>query len=210
MAEESGNKSQTARDLNISRSCIRSWMKTRESLCENDSITQKSRRIRYDPDSRKIMGFNPLGESRVYEWFRIQRVAKIGVSRLSIMDKMRADQLNNPPIKPIKVTYSWLDRFMDRNQLSLRRISGSGRSFPANSKEIIQNYLGNLHGMIALSSFEPNEIFGFDETCFRLDSPNQYTVSEVGARKTYSKTTGKEKAKFVIIFYIIYLFFFKI
>ena len=77
MAEESGNKSQAARDLNVIRSCIRSWMKTRESLFENDSITQKSRRIRYDPDSRKNMGFNPLGESRVYEWFRIQRVAKI-------------------------------------------------------------------------------------------------------------------------------------
>ena len=43
------------------------------------------------------------------------------------------------------------------------------------------------------NNFMAYEVFGFDKTSFRLDSPSNLTVSEIGARKTYSKSTGKEK-----------------
>ena len=74
-------------------------------------------------------------------------------------------------------------------------LTGSGRAFPANTKEIIVAYLDELNGLIKKNKYNKNEIFNFDETSIYMDMPSKYTVSHVGARKTFSKSTGKEKAR---------------
>ena len=55
----------------------------------------------------------------------------------------------------IKPTNSWLQRFMAR--YGLRRISGSGRSFPSDLKEILNTYFTDLQEIIAREKYKsPN------------------------------------------------------
>ena len=194
--EQCGNKSLVARENNISSEIVTRWVQNKAKIMNSVRCNKDTRKIRIISISvQKLNCLNPEAEARIYNWFLSQREKKIGVSRLSILNKMLKDQEENQPANSVKVSLSWLQRLMKRNQLSLRRISGSGRSFPSNSKEKITNYLLELHTIVKNNKFKAFEVFGFDETCFRLDSPSNLTVSEIGVRKTYSKSTGKEKAK---------------
>ncbi len=48
----------------------------------------------------------------------------------------------------IKPTTAWLQRFMVRYGLSLRRIYGSGRSFPSDIRLIVDIYIDDVQNII--------------------------------------------------------------
>ena len=188
------NKYKTAKFFSISRVNVIRWTNNRESIFATSKTTDFSTLRIIKPNLTRCK--NPQGEKRLYDWFCGLRENRVGVSRLALLDRMHKDQQENIPETPVKIGYSWLNRFMRRYDLSLRRISGSGRAFPANTKEIIEAYLEELYGFITKHKYNKNQIFNFDETCIYMDMPSKYTVSHVGARKTFSKSTGKEKARY--------------
>ena len=196
-----GSKYKTSRVFNISRSNIIRWCKLDDDILNNEFVTQNTRRIAFkSTETRRNVAQNSECEQIVYDWFKEQRVKKLGVSTLSLRNKMNSEMINKNITDKIKPTNSWLQRFMARYGLSLRRISGSGRSFPSDLKEILNTYFTDLQEIIAREKYKSHQIFNFDESFFRMDCPSAYTVSHIGARKTNSKSTGKEKAKF--IFYL--------
>jgi len=98
-------------------------------------------------------------------------------------------------IKKFRVSYGWCRRFMNRYRFSMRRISGSGRSFKPDTPIIIAKYLREIRELIREHGFTDDEIFNFDESSFYMDAVGAYTVAQKGSRKTYAKTTGHEKVR---------------
>ena len=190
---DSTNISSSSRQYAVDRKNIRRWMQDRENIFHNSSQNLNMRR-RFKPDPQRCR--NPEGEKRVYDWFCEQRRMKNGVSRLAMMKRMNDDQLEHKPMITTRASFSWIQRFMSRYNLSLRRISGSGRSFPSDTKNIIQNYLEELHRIMLDNNFTSNQVF--DETSFYMDMPSSYTFAHVGDRKTYAKSIGKGKNRLII------------
>ena len=183
--------------FNVSRTNVIRWCQSAGSvLIKNKRINRETRRVnKLSDEARQKSARNQECEKKLYEWFVEQRNQNIGVGTLSIRNKMNSILQELKPINPVKPTNSWLQRFNNRYNLTLRRISGSGRSFPSNLQEIIQKYFDEMRDILRQNQYKDSEIFNFDESCFRLDSPSLTTISHIGARKTYSRTTSHEKAK---------------
>lgn len=93
-----------------------------------------------------------------------------------------------------KASYGWSRRFFKRYGLVLRRISGSGRAFKADTVVTIRDYLLEIRNLA--KDFTEDEIFNFDETSFYMDSVGNYTLAGKGSRKTYASTTGNKYLTF--------------
>ena len=190
------SKNDASKKFNISRSNVIRWCDSIQVLDNQNKVNRETRRINNtDENSQKNSAQNPECEKLLHDWFVEQRAGNIGVGTLSLLNKMNIILKEIKPTNPIKASRSWLQRFMKRYNLSNRRISGSGRAFPSNLKELISNYFNEIDNILSKKKYKAHEIFNFDESCFRIDSPSSTTISKVGARKTYSKSTGKEKAK---------------
>lgn len=187
----------TSLDFDIPRSNVIRWCnESNVYVKKHKNLTRFTRRVvSTTSDGRQSLGQNSECEKLVFEWFKEQRRQKLGVGTLSIRNKMNMVMEELSPENQIKASGSWLQRFMSRFDLSLRRISGSGKSFPENLQEIVKNYLYNLHEVINQEEYKEHQIFNIDESCFRMDCPGSYTVSIKGANKTYAKSTGREKVK---------------
>jgi len=69
-------------------------------------------------------------------------------------------------------TNGWLVNFLSRHNLTLRRITSSGRALPKNSQEIIQKHLKKMAQFA--TEYRKSSILNMDETNIQLDYPCKY------------------------------------
>jgi len=81
-------------------------------------------------------------------------------------------------IKDFKASAGWLQRFMNRNDLVRRRITGTGRTLPKDCKEQIKSYLGTIQEVA--KTYDSNHVFNFDETSHYMDRPGNYAIEKRG------------------------------
>ena len=93
--EQLGNISQVARLNHIDRATVSKWVKNKTHILNMliNLINVNNRRLRFTTQEQKRLNcYNPEAEARLLTWFLSQREKKIGVSRLSILNKMLKDQ----------------------------------------------------------------------------------------------------------------------
>ena len=82
---------------------------------------------------------------------------------------------------------------MNRYNLVLRKISGSGRAFKPDTVNVTLNYLKEVRELA--KEYSDKEIFNFDETSYYMDAVGNVTIALKGSRKTYAMNTGHEKVR---------------
>ena len=126
-AEESSN----SHAAKVDRKRIREWRKKKEQILEVSRQIKAKERKGLDGTGRK-----PLCEEmdeRVLEWITERRSKNLRVSRIMIMKKAKIiyDELEIPEKSAnFKATHGWMDRFMRRNGLSLRRRTSTVQKYP--------------------------------------------------------------------------------
>jgi hypothetical protein len=190
------SKRKTAENLHISRSGLIKWINNREIIFD------KNQRI----DNRKISNSSsrrkseyPENENRLFEWFQSRRDNQIAVTSFQLQQEM-LNLMNRFPVennleKKFQASYGWVRKFMRRNDLVIRRLSGSGRGFPSNCQNIVQEFVREVNTKIAGNNLTTSQIFNFDESSFYMCSPGNYTIDYRGTKKSYAKTCGKEKVR---------------
>jgi hypothetical protein len=90
-----------------------------------------------------------------------------------------------------KGSNGWLNNFLLRNKLVLRRITTTGRKLSEDSAGVINEFFD----LCKLRNIDREQIYATDETNFRLDAPPNYTYETRGNKRVGAITSGKEKAK---------------
>lgn len=192
----SKSKKKTAENFKILRPSLIKWINQRQVIF-NKLQRVNNRRVTNDCNMKKQLF--PDNEARLYDWFKKMREDQIGVSCFELQTKMLAlmDEFKTeiPPKQKFTASYGCLRRFKKRNNLVIRRISGSGKGIPQNCKFITTKYLDDVNTNIEQKKLGPHQIFNFDETSFYMCSPGTYTVDHRGVKKSYSKSAGKEKVR---------------
>lgn len=194
--KKSNNKSLTGRIFGVLPSQVRRYVK-KEDLYLKCKGNLKKRNLTNASNLKKSE--NPEIEKQLYEKIVESRKNHICVRPNNIRSEMLAFCKENGNLN-FRASYGWLRRFMARYNLVFRRISGSGREFPNNSVEIINDYFKETRYFIESKKFTLNQIINFDETSFYMDMPGNYTLEMKGSRRARCKTTGKEKVRLSCIF----------
>jgi hypothetical protein len=93
--------------------------------------------------------------------------------------KAKAKDLST--VSGFRASNGWLQRFMKRNGLSLRRKITVCQNPPADSIPKLVSYITHLRGLQIKHQYRTADMFAMDETACWMDTPSDATVDSVGA-----------------------------
>lgn len=163
---ESSTISGTARKYNIDRKQVRSWLGMKESLM---SENHKHLRRRVAKRTRPQW---PDMEDRLLDWINELRDGGNCVSGKMI--KARAIEISSSV--DFRASDGWLRRFLQRNRLTRRRITTSGRDLPRDAPNICRKFLNDCQ-RFRVPNFSRHLLINMDETSLYLDSAGKYDIS---------------------------------
>ena len=139
----------------------------------------------------------PELEDQLKKWvIEERRIMKNGITLNDI--KLKGTQIaKQNKIDKFTASNGWLEKFMKRNRLSVRRNTSIGQHLPIDWQEKCASFLL----FIKTNSFGiPFDLIGnMDEVPCTFDIPHNRTVDEIGTEDISVSTTGHDKTCFTIV-----------
>ena len=197
LAKKSANKRQTAREMNIDEKLVRYWVKEEESIKEGlarvtNTRTQSPYRIQ--GGGRKVL--NEDMELEVYEWIKSLRAQHLRVTREVIQDKA-LDIVGKE--SGFKASRGWLDNFLKRKDLSLRKKTHQGQKLPKDVADRTRNFFIYLRKYYLTYDISESDIIASDQTPIYFDSVGSSTIDQLGSKSISLRSTGHDKMNFTVM-----------
>lgn len=162
--EETKSISFVGRHFDLHRKTLRNWIKNKEKIKKN-----KFKRSRYHINRANKCFFTTI-EIELNDWIKEMRSRCACISGLLIKNKALSIATSNQ-IANFKASNGWLERFLDRFNYTLRRVTSVGRDLPLDHEKILKEFLDRWKGF---SNLEREDIFNMDETSIYLDFPGRF------------------------------------
>lgn len=187
-ADEHGNRSAGNR-FGVDESCVRDWRKKRVLIfkCNREKRAFRGRKSGLFPDL----------EVTVAAFVREKRSAARLVTAEMIQTKaLQVAKDQNIPRKEFKASRGWVERFMRRNNFSLRRRTSICQKLPADFEEKLVAYQRHVIALRKETDFLLGQIGNADETPIWFDLPANYTVHDVGDKQVRDSSALPVSQKF--------------
>ena len=185
-----------AKKFNVDVRRIREWKTHKTQIREQSMKPNGKKRKTLAGAGRKP--FNELVENQVLEWIYDRPEKHLRVSCVLIMKKAKAiyDELPySQKSESFVASRGWLEKFMRRHGLSLRRRTSIGQKDPQQLINRLVSYVIHARRMQMRCDFKASQINAMDETPVWQDMVGTKTVSKVGSQDVVLKSTGHEKAR---------------
>ena len=139
---------------------------------------------------RKLMC--PEMDEKIMDWLVVQRGLGLRVSRRMIQEKGRTIFVElNASEHEFKGSTGWLNKFLDRHGLSLRRRTTIAQEDPEMLLEKIVNFVMFVSRKIDELNVSPSNIIAMDETSLWFDMISS-TIDTIGSKSVPLKSTRNE------------------
>ncbi|CAG8620819.1 7958_t:CDS:1, partial [Paraglomus occultum] len=186
-----------ARLFSVDHTQISRWRTKEEDL-------KKTRQTNRRAGSGALPSY-PLAEELLRKWILNQREGGIAVTPYDVKLQMKRllandfNQLYPDAANSFKASDPWLRRFMNRNNLSLRRHTKVSQKLPKDLHEKLCSFHKYIHLLQNNNNFELNCIANMDETPIFFDMIGTLTVDCRGAQSIPIRTTGNEKNRLTCV-----------
>ena len=99
----------------------------------------------------------------------------------------------------LRFSSSWLKRFMKRNHLSIRKITGNSNKEVEEIKKSAATFRERIFNLIQDSIYDHDFVINIDETSLPIDLPTKTTIEVIGTKHIDGLCTGKDKSHLTII-----------
>lgn len=195
---ESNSVRAAAEKFGVHRRRIQEWRRSKSTI---ERALAKSRS---DGGRKRLAGggrsqkFKVVNE-RVLEWIREKRRLRQLVSRRLIILQAKKFANELPEGEAFSGSLGWLDKFLRRNNLSLRATTTTCQRPPVDSAEKIANFVHYVRQLRKDNHYELANIFACDETAVWLDPIGKRCVEQRGARDVTVQTLGHEKLRVTVM-----------
>lgn len=141
-------------------------------------------------------------DSAVFDWILNQREKLLRVSRRSIQEKARElfVTLENNPHANFRASNGWLQKFMVRHRLSLRRRTTLAQKDPDDLNKKIASYIMYVSNTRKSKKIASDDlIVAMDETSVFFDMISNTTVTPTGSKSVPMQSTGHQKEHATIV-----------
>ena len=150
--------------------------------------------------------FYPEAEDLLYSWIIEQRKKGLAVNYTSTRLQM-CKILKKPIIQALypageyefQVNLSWVNCFMKRFDLSLRRRTKISQKLPEDTEEKLEEFRRFVIRLRTQYNFDLNSIFNMDETPVWFDMAGNMTINNKGDKTVHIRTTGNDKNRFTVV-----------
>jgi len=98
-----------------------------------------------------------------------------------------------------KASRGWLDKFLQRNELSVKRRTTIAQKEPEKLIEKMVSFILFMEHARKKINASPGDIYAMDETAVWFDMVGEATVAAKGAKSIPLKSTGHEKLRFTVV-----------
>lgn len=192
VAKETGNNLATARRYGVSEANVQRWMKDADRL-QSCSGTRKA-------FSGPRKGRHPELEEELLTFVRNARNGCIAVTTEMVQTKAREiARQRGLSAAVFKASKHWVQRFMKRSGLSLRRRTSICQRLPVDFEEKLTSFQRYVIGLRRRHGYCLGQIGNADQTPIYFDMPLTRTVEAVGAKQVKVRTTGNEKQRVTVM-----------
>jgi len=96
-------------------------------------------------------------------------------------------------------TLTWIQSFMKRYNLSLRRKTKISQKLPEDTEEKLDEFRRFIIRLRTQYNFDLNSIFNMDETPVWFDMAGNMTINNKGDKTVHVRTTGNDKNRFTVV-----------
>jgi hypothetical protein len=182
----------------VDRKRIREWRKSKEEIiqCQN---AKAANRKRLEGAGGKVMSEDL--KRTIIQWVFTMRRQGLRVSRKMIRRKATEvfRGVEDASRATFKASRGYLDRFMARGQLCVRRRTTAAQKTPEQMTEKMVSFIQYMERQRAKIGAQSDEIYAMDETAVWFDMLSDTTVNQKGAHSVSVKTTGHEKSRCTVI-----------
>ena len=186
-----------ARNFKIPRTTIRSW-KGLEAVAKSKSKSLLSKGKHVHKGAGRPLSYDADIEDSLVQWILESRDLQLPIQRKTIQHKARLQiQRTNPNFS---ASDGWLQKFMNRNSLSLRRVTSIQQKLPANLEKKLEKFMDDARALRECHHFRDELIINMDETPIFFDMHRSSTINKKGAREVRVRGTkgGKKRVTFVV------------
>lgn len=198
---EKNSISAAAKKYNVDRKTIREWKEKKADIVALVKRAGKSRK-RLDGAGRKPL--SEVLEERIVSWITDRRDKRLRVSRKLIMKKAKLLYLDMKEDHALVhggdfvASKGWLENFMKRHGLSLRRKTSIAQKDPDQLIGKLVAYVLRVRKLRETFEYHASDIIAFDETPVWFDMVSSNTVEKKGAKDVTLKSTGHEKSRVTV------------
>jgi transposase len=197
-AQENGRNA-AAKHFNLDGPMIGRWVKQ-----SNKWEEENKKKKRAGAPGKKA--FYPEAEKLLYGWIIEQRKKGFAVNYISVRLQI-CKILKEPAIQALYPTgeygfqgnLSWINSFMKRFGLSLRRRTKISQKMPEDTEQKLDEFRRFIIRLRAQFNFDLNNIFNIDETPVWFDMAGNMTVNNKGDKTVHIRTTGNDKNRFTVV-----------
>ena len=197
-AEINSNRA-AGRKYRVDEKRIREWRKNKAKIPALVVLKNSKTRKRLDGDGAKPLSTNL--EERVVDWISVRRSSGLRLLRKLVMKKTQLlyqEMSTSEGIlenEEFKTSRGWLEKFMHRNNLSLRRKTSIAQKGTEKLIAKLVSHVIQIRRMQKANNYQDAQIFAMDETPVWSDTVSQTTVDACGKKTITMKTTGHEKSR---------------
>ena len=93
----------------------------------------------------------------------------------------------------------WINSFMKRYDLSLRRKTKISQQLPEDTEEKLEEFRRFIIWLRTQYNYDLNSIFNMDETPVWFDMTGNLTINNKGDKTVHIRTTGNDKNRFTVV-----------
>lgn len=184
--------------LQVDTKRIREWRKKKQEF-EKVMNTKDERRKRMEGGGKSMTSEEM--ERNLVQWIFTMRGRNLRVSRKMILRKASEifPDCEDATRSEFKASRGWLDKFMKRNDLAVRRRTTIAQKDPDKLIEKMVSFILFMERHRKKINASPADIFAMDETAVWFDMVGESTVNTKGAKSIPLKGTGHEKLRFTVV-----------
>jgi len=162
-------------------------------LCSNTKKANKSGHLK---KREPTLTYDKPIDREIYDWIQCSSELGFVITRQIIKEK--AKKLINPSYPDFKASDSWLDCFMDRHNLSLRKNNEKSHTQLEVSQELCEKFIRSMKDTIKKYNINPKYIINVDETPFFWEYLPRKIVTSKFSDKARAWKRGYHKVRSTI------------
>lgn len=193
-AKANSNES-AARKFGVDAKRIREWRCKEHVLRKTDGTSK-----RLKGGGRKPFDYS--FDDELVQWIIQMRERRLCVSRKMLMKKaaelFATEYQQKHPSKSFVASIGWLNKFLSRNHISLRRKTTVGQKLPNDVAPKLVSFIAYVKSLRIQRKYDFDSIYAMDETAIWLDMPSATTLETKGSKEVPIRTTGHEKSRITV------------
>ena len=190
---------EAARHFGIPRTTLGAWKGLElQPKDRKKSQNRKGKHVRKGTHSGRPLSYSEAIEDQLLQWILEARDQQLPIQRKTI--QRRALALIKPQQPQFRASEGWLQKFLKRHSLSLRRTTSIQQKLPADLEKKLERFMQDVKALREIHQFPDNLIINMDETPIYFDMPKAHTIAKTGAREVRVRGTkgGKKRVTFVV------------